>query len=403
MRRSPDSEPQRNSQLQNVPITPGSGRSEQWDRLLQFAWRHLLFLAAAVGISFALIYVQMTTRLFFAFDTARQRGDPCLTLIRPTRGTNTGSAWSNFGSCPDASRDADRETIVVDLRYGMLLHYKTEPVMQDVLPMPFAHVLRNLDPDSRAFGKGGTHTLDMGLVGDNVSLTWVDLVMAGGGRVHYVPASKPGWFAPAAAGYLDDSTLQWNGKDWRIRHENGIEMVFPESQNATRFEQTALVQMSTLDGRTLVIDRDLAGNVRFVSDGRNRVDFEHDAQNRIKAISPDDTGQRLEFDYDTRGCLVRRTGAGGEFLYEYEPRGAGCKLARTEHNGVTHFRAEYGADDRLIKLTGPEGGTYLVSYETDKRGVIVRADVRDPDGALRRITIDETGYWLSHWGSYRGQ
>ena len=33
----------------------------------------------------------------------------------------------------------------------------------------------------------------------------------------------------------------------------------------------------------------------------------------------------------------------------------------------------------------------------------VRADVRDPDGTLRRITIDETGYWFSRWGSYRGQ
>ncbi|HZM95222.1 MAG TPA: hypothetical protein VFB92_17460 [Vicinamibacterales bacterium] len=43
------------------------------------------------------------------------------------------------------------------------------------------------------------------------------------------------------------------------------------------------------------------------------------------------------------------------------------------------------------------------SYVTDMNGGIVRADVRKPDDALRRITLDDAGYWFSHWGGYRGR
>jgi hypothetical protein len=102
---------------ENVPITPGPGRSRVWDGLVRVLGKRLFLLACAVGVSFAFIYVEMTTKLFFSLNAPRQVGDPCLVLIRPTKATDRGAVWSNFGHCSvDTPRDPDRETLDVDLR-----------------------------------------------------------------------------------------------------------------------------------------------------------------------------------------------------------------------------------------------------------------------------------------------
>jgi YD repeat-containing protein len=388
----------------NVPVTPGSGRSAAWTRVERFVWRHLFFFAVAVGISFAVIYFETSTRLFFSFNPPRQVGDPCLSLIRPTDASETTAVWSNFGDCAGPPRDPDRETVVVDLRSGLLVHYKTEPLLMGTLPVPFTRVLRNQDHVSRAFGTGGTHTYDMALVGDAPRLSWVDLVLAGGRRIHYLPTDKPGSFDSDVAGYFGETTLQWTGRGWRIQRDDGSELLFPESENATRLEQAALIGMQTADGGSeLVIERDPAGNILSIGAGDRRLDFAHDTENRVTAISAAGTGQPLRFDYDSAGCLVRQTGPGGEFLYEYDRRDRGCRLRRTIQDGVRYFEADYNDDDRVIRLAHQDGGAYVFAYETDRRGQVVRADVTDPAGTLRRITLDDAGYWIGRWGSYRGR
>jgi len=402
MWRDPGLEQSPSSKPQNVPVTPGNGPAPVWSRLTRLLWRHLLIFAITVGVSFALIYDQMTTRLFFVFDAPRQMGDPCLTLMRPTHGPDMGSVWANFGHCSGESRDPNRETIVVDFRYGLLLHYKTEPLLLDTLPLPLTRVLRNQDTTSRAFGRGGTLSYDMGLVGDLARLSWVDLVLAGGGRVHYRRASEPGWFHASGTGYLGGTALQWTGREWRLQREDGVELLFPESSHATRLEQAALLRMQTADRRALlVVDRDRLGNIVRVSAGGQQLVVEHDALNRVTAIDEASTRKHLEFEYDSTGCLVRQTGSGGVFEYEYDRRNGGCRLRQSTHQGLTFFVADYSVDDRVIGLTDPTGRRYTFSYQTDEQGKITRADVQDSNGTLRRITIDDTGYWFSHWGSYR--
>ena len=405
MRRNSDHPPQPDSRFtQNVPVTPGSGRSTTWNRATHFIWSRLFLFAVAVGVSFALIYVETTTRLFFSFNAPRQIGDPCLTLIRPTKGPDARAVWSNFGSCATASRDPDRETIEVDLRYGLLVHSKTEPLLPGALPLPFTRVLRNQDTVSRAFGAGGTHTYDMGLVGDAARFTWVDLVLAGGGRVHYRPARGQAWFDSQVEGYFGDTTLRWSGRDWRLQRDDGTELIFPESRNALRLEQTALLGMRTADGNNLlVVERDRVGNILSLSVRDRKLEFAHDTINRVTAISSSDDGQLLRFEYDSAGCLRRQTGTGGEFQYDYDAREAGCRLTRTMHDGVTYFEAAYDADNRLIRLTNPTGGTYTFSYQTDGRGNVERMEVLDPEGILRRVTLDDTGHWINRWGTYRAE
>jgi YD repeat-containing protein len=368
-----------------------------------FIWSRLFFFAVAVGVSFALIYVETTTRLFFSFNAPRQIGDPCLTLIRPTKGPDVRTVWSNFGSCATTTRDPDREMIEVDLRNGLLVHSKTERLLS-ALPLPFTRVLRNRDTVSRAFGAGGTHTYDIALVGDAVRLSWVDLVLAGGGRVHYLPVPGQSWLDSDVAGYFGDTTLRWSGRDWRLHRDDGTELIFPESKNALRLEQAALLGMRTADGNDLlVIERDTAGNILSLSMRDRKLEFAHDTINRVTAIYSSVDGQLLRFEYDAAGCLTRQTGTGGEFQYDYDGREAGCNLTRTMHDGVDYFRADYSADDRVIRVTDPTGGTYVFSYETDGRGGVERMEVVDPESTLRRVALDDTGYWISRWGSYRAE
>ena len=387
---------------ENIPITPGAGRSRVWNGLVQLLWRRFFFLACAVGVSFAFIYVEMTTRLFFNLNAPRQVGDPCLVLIRPTTAPDQNAVWASFGHCSvDTPRDPDRETLDVDLRYGLLTYSKTEPVMMADLPWPLTRVLRNRDNYTRAFGLGGSHSYDIGLVGEWP--TFADLVTAAGGRIHYRPTSQSGLYDSDVGGYFEDSTLQWTGRDWRLRLDDGVDLLFPESQNATRLEQTALLGIQGDGGDSLLeIDRDRAGNIRHLSTNGGRLDFEFDTRNRVTAVVEAKTGRRLEFDYTAEGCLAKQTGSDGVFEYAHQTRDGFCQLIRTTHDGIVYFTATYDAEGRVATLTSP-AGVYTFSYVANASGSIVRADVREPDGALRRVSLDNAGYWISHWGSYRGR
>ena len=138
----------------------------------------------------------------------------------------------------------------------------------------------------------------MGLVGDAPRLTFVDLVLAGGGRVHYRPTSMRGLYDSDVNGYFGNTTLQWTGREWRLRRDDGVELLFPESQNARRLEQAALVGIQRVNGEPMVaIDRDRAGNLRRLSASGARLDFEYDTANRVTAITGADTSRQLRFEY----------------------------------------------------------------------------------------------------------
>jgi len=355
---------------------------------MRVAVRRRLLFSIILGVGLAVL-LQWKIQSSSLLDSKRS-GDPCLTLIRPTTGPDTAAVWSNLGDCPSAPRDHDRETVAVDLRYGLLLYYKTEALMS-TLPFPFTVVLRNQDDRSRAFGRGGTNTYDMALVGDAKSLSWVDLIVAGGGRIHYLP-TQPHWFDTRVNGYFRDTTLQWTGRDWRLRRDDDVELLFPESRRATRLEQAALLGMQGASKEPLLtIDRDSQGNILRLSVSGGQIAFDHDEHDRMTAIATPDGPEPLHFTYDVGGCLARRTGADGEFVYEHDHGNASCQLHRSSRNGATFFEAEYDRD-RVIRLTDPAGRVYAISYETDSAGTVTAAELSDDAGLLRHIVFDKNGY-----------
>jgi YD repeat-containing protein len=370
-------------------------------RVVRFAGRHVLGFAAAVAVSFALLYFEATTRRYFDLAPPQATGDPCLTIIRPTTGEGSVAPWTSFGTCPRSFRDPARETVAVDLRYGLLVYYQTEPVLQGGLPLPLTRVQRNLDGAPRAFGRGGNHTYDMGLVGDAAGLTWVDLVLQDGWRVRFRPALAAGWFDTPSSGYFRDSRLHWTGRDWRLHRDDGGQIVFPESAGATSLAQAAPIAMLDADGSTrLRIERDRAGNILSLHVRGGRIDFSHDDANRVTAID-DGSGWRARYEYDDAGCLARRMVAGDGFDYTHDTRSGGCALAAVRHRGRTTLQAEYGPDDRVMRLTVEGSGTFAFAYHEGGSGEVVRVDVTAPDGTLRRVALDESGHFFVRWGRYR--
>jgi len=392
--------PARDPRVDTGPVLPAELPSTTpARRVMRFLAPHVLLFGAVVGVSFALMYFESTSRRYFDVSPPPATGDPCLTVIRST--TSEREPWTSFGRCPRSFRDPDRETVAVDLRLGLLMYYQTEPALQHVLPLPFTRAQRNQDPASRAFGRGGNHGYDIGLVGDAGGLTWVDLVLPDGGNVNYRPASARGWFDTASTGFFRDSRLQWTGRDWRLHREGGEQIVFPESSGAASLAQAAPVAMLDADGSTrLEVERDAAGNILSLRTRNGRIDVSHDGDNRVTAID-DGEGLQVRFEYDEAGCLIRRVGAGEAFDYGYDTRSGGCSLSTVRRGGQTTLQATYGPDDRVTQLIVAGSGTFVFAYHMDERGQVVQVDVEAPDGTPRRVMLDERGHFFVRWGRYR--
>lgn len=87
--------------------------------------------------------------------------------------------------CSGYYKELNLETTQIDLRYGLLLDQRTDFSTADRNPLELTRVLRTQDVRSRAFGVGGTHSLNIFLTGDTWPFTEMDLVLGHGGRSHF--------------------------------------------------------------------------------------------------------------------------------------------------------------------------------------------------------------------------
>jgi YD repeat-containing protein len=95
-------------------------------------------------------------------------------------------------------------------------------------------------------------------------------------------------------------------------------------------------------------------------------------------------------------------GRGRPFRYHYDSSDSGCNITAASHDGETRFHATYDAEDRVLGLTGPDGGRYAFSYGADGDGA-TWADLTDPDGAVRRIVLNDGRYSIVRRGFSRRQ
>ncbi len=115
--------------------------------------------------------------------------------------TDTNTAAFSSGERPAGNRAIGGDPI--DLSTGLYGREDDDLLVDDTPPIRFTRTYRNRDSRSRAFGIGTNHPYDIFLVGDNTAFTWADLIMADGGRIHYVRISPGSSHVDAVYTYDD--------------------------------------------------------------------------------------------------------------------------------------------------------------------------------------------------------
>src|SRR5688572_14128662 len=77
----------------------------------------------------------------------------------------------------------------IHLGTGLYVRTSVDLALFDTVPVVFSRTYRNADRRSRPFGIGTNHSYGSFLVGDAPALTWIDLILPDGGRIHYTRTS----------------------------------------------------------------------------------------------------------------------------------------------------------------------------------------------------------------------
>ncbi len=325
-------------------------------------------------------------------------GDPCFILRhysdperdRPTVGTVV--------SCTGYYEEPDLETTQIDLRYGLLLDQRTDFSTVDRNPPQFTRVLRTQDARSRAFGIGGSHSLNIFLTGDKWPFTHMDLVLEHGGRAHFQRSNWGFGYWDARYRSRDEAktefsgaTIDWAWPGWKLRN-GGITYWFPDGDGAIRPEQAALAGIQRYDGTRVTLDRDPAGNLLVARSptGKDLV-FKYDSGNRVVEISQKG-GSRFMYSYDSAGYLAQVTDADQRITrYSYDLAG---RMNRITQNGKTICALEYDIADRVKAETLVDGRTYSFRYSLSNDGAVSAIHISDSAGPPRAIQIFGTDYTL---------
>jgi YD repeat-containing protein len=328
-----------------------------------------------------------------------ENGDPCFIVRHYAAKERDRPDLGVVDNCDGYYKELDLETVQVDLRYGLLLDQRTDFWIADKnIPLELTRVLRTQDSRSRAFGIGGNHNLNQFLVGDKWPFTWIDLVLENGGRSHF---RRSNW----GFGYLDarytnrdmsgskfaGSRIDWAWPGWALKGR-GMTYEFPDPGGATRPEQAALVGIKAYNGERLTLVRDAAGNLlRARLPDQNELAFTYDGRNRVTGIYEKNRGH-FEYSYDTTGHLARVEDADQRVTeYGYDEAG---RMDRIVQDGKEVCTLKYDGADRVKSETLSNGQTYLFEYLLDHKGQILRVDITDQVGLVRRVRLSNLEYTL---------
>jgi len=334
----------------------------------------------------------LTADAQFRAERHLEDGDPCFVIRHYYTPAKARSDAGMLSGCSGTVKELNLEIMEIDLRYGLFLDRRTEFYTNDTIPLQFTRVMRTQDSQSRAFGIGGTHNLNIFPVGDRWPFTWMDLILADGGRVHY---RRSNW----GFGYWDaiysesdfynnafsGSRISWDWPGWKLAQTNGRIYYFPDADHIRRYEQAALVGIGDRAGNRLILPRDEAGNlIRARSPSGVELDFNYDSRDRITEIH-DRGGERFQYAYDERGRLASVRDPDGQLTgYSYD---GSNPVTSIRQNGSLIVKNDYDSAGRVIRQTLPSGRSYTFTYAADARGAIGGITVMDSAGLIWDIYL----------------
>ncbi len=114
-----------------------------------------------------------------SWDPFVESGDPSVSIY-DVRGKPV--MW-NLEYAGQPLPDMNAQVFSADLTLGLLVQRKADFMLDGAFPLQFARVYRSQDEGSRAFGIGGTNSLEIYLIGQMGR--YVDLIMEDGARIHF--------------------------------------------------------------------------------------------------------------------------------------------------------------------------------------------------------------------------
>jgi YD repeat-containing protein len=323
-------------------------------------------------------------------------GDPCFTIRHYSLPNKARPEAASLTGCSGEVTQLNLEIMEVDLRYGLFLDRRTEFDLPGQMPLRFTRVLRTQDSRSRAFGIGGTHNLNIVPVGNKWPFTWIDLVMADGGRVHFKRSNWGFGYWDAVytqsdneGGEFSRSTIHWDWPGWKLVEPSGKTYYFPDG-DVQRPEQAALVGIRDRQGNALGLERNEAGNlIHAASSTGGRLNFQYDSRNRITHVQ-DAGGDRFDYGYDSGGRLASVRDADGrvtQYIYD-----ANNRMTAVTQNGNQILQNEYDEGSRVVRQTLADGRTYTFKYLFDRRGEAVAVDIHDSGGLTLQVQLNQHQY-----------
>lgn len=296
----------------------------------------------------------------------------------------------------------------VDAATGLFLYEKTDLALPDTMPIVLKRSYRQGDNVSRAFGIGTSHDFEMFLWTQTFgTYQELDLVLADGGRVHYVRTSGCQAGNNPCTSFVDavyestntptafyKSRITFAGAGWELKLNDGTVFSFGDV--------APLQSIRDRYGNKITISRDNVnslgspnGNITKLSSTNGRwIQFTYDSANRV-TTARDNAGRTVSYTYDASGRLWKVTNPdGGITTHTYDS--ANQMLTIKDARGIVYLTNEYDGNGRVIKQTQADGGTYLFAYTVDAgTDNVTQADITNPRGYVQRMIFNAAGYKLS--------
>jgi RHS repeat-associated protein len=279
----------------------------------------------------------------------------------------------------------------VDLQTGLFTHEKTDLVVPDIVPIQITRTYRNEDSFSRAFGRGTNFPYDIFFTGTTICFCYqaIDLVMVDGGKIRYDRVSPGSGYGDAIfeatkSPAFYKTRVHWNGTGWDLTFKDGSVWVFPEN--------APISSMRDRYGNTTYLTRTngSTGNIQRITSPSGRyVEFTYDASNRITEAK-DNGGRTVGYQYDASGRLWRVTDPMNgvtEYAYDASHR----MLSLKDPKGIVYLTNEY-TNGKVTKQTQADGSTYQFAYTTDGSNNVIRTDITDPRGNVKKVEFNTDGH-----------
>jgi YD repeat-containing protein len=330
---------------------------------------------------------------------------PCVTILQ---GPNRKQGW-RLGCINDAQGDGRIERFETYTGVPLFVMSHADFSFRGEPSFPFIRKYRPQDDRSRAFGIGATDSFDIFPGGDSQTFSWIELILAGGERIHYARTSFGTGYSNAELRTRSDlgnpfslSTLAWNGNGWDLATRDGWIYTFPSSGPDRTWQQGALIGIHSTSGKTFSIQRNNASDLQAVrAPSGESIEFASDAAHRITS-GKESSGHAIQYEYDAGGRLVHvRDSQTGEEFYEYDPANRLTAIRDGDHHPLlvnTYgflgeiqsqtlangdkllYESGYDENHRLVSLKLTLPNRYTILWQLTSNG-FVRSWPRPPDKA----------------------